>query len=113
MNKMAVVFDMPTKEAGHHVTVLEASERVGGRIRTIRRPFTEGQYFEAGAMRFPETHYLVNAYIHKFGLPIRAFINETPNDLIYVNGIKTRVHQYERIGLCSSKSSINIHCTTF
>ncbi len=84
------------KETGHHVTVLEASERVGGRIRTIRGPFTEGQYFEAGAMRFPETHYLVNAYIHKFGLPIRAFINETPNDLIYVNGIKTRVHLYER-----------------
>lgn len=30
--------------------VLEATERVGGRIRTVREPFPEGVYAEAGAM---------------------------------------------------------------
>jgi monoamine oxidase len=32
------------KQAGHHVTILEASERVGGRIYTLRGDFRDGQY---------------------------------------------------------------------
>src|SRR6187401_1293058 len=36
-------------ERGYDVRVLEATERAGGRISTIRSPFTEGQYAEAGA----------------------------------------------------------------
>ncbi|MGA9175034.1 MAG: flavin monoamine oxidase family protein [Thermoactinomyces sp.] len=84
------------KEAGHHVTVLEASERVGGRVYTIRSPFQEGLYLDAGAMRIPNVHYLTLEYIHKFGLPIKPFINSSPNDLIYVNGIKTRYQDYLR-----------------
>jgi monoamine oxidase len=39
------------KEAGHNVTIIEASKRVGGRIYTIRSPFINGQYMDAGAMR--------------------------------------------------------------
>jgi len=34
---------------GFDVTVLEASARAGGRILTIREPFRDGQYVEAGA----------------------------------------------------------------
>jgi monoamine oxidase len=44
------------KQAGHHVTILEASERVGGRVYTLRSDFRDGQYLEAGAMRIPHTH---------------------------------------------------------
>ncbi|UED67362.1 flavin monoamine oxidase family protein [Brevibacillus sp. HD3.3A] len=83
------------KQAGHHVTIVEASERVGGRVLTLRAPFTDGHYVEAGAMRIPNTHLLTMAYIAKFGLPLNEFINSTPNDLIYVNGIKTRRRLYE------------------
>jgi len=83
------------KEAGHDVTILEASNRVGGRIFTKRIPFIDGQYMEAGAMRIPSTHDLTLAYINKFNLPMNPFINSTPNDLIYVNGIKTRQYLYE------------------
>ncbi|MGC4377623.1 flavin monoamine oxidase family protein [Fictibacillus sp. Mic-4] len=84
------------KGAGHSVTILEASERVGGRVYTIRSPFSSGLYFNAGAMRIPDSHYLTLAYIKKFGLPVNEFINRTPVDLIYVNGIKTRLDHYEK-----------------
>lgn len=84
------------KEAGHNVTILEASERVGGCVYTIRSPFIDGQYMEAGAMRIPSIHHLTLEYIKKFNLPVIPFINSTPNDLIYVNGIKTRQYIYEQ-----------------
>ncbi|KQL36178.1 amine oxidase [Psychrobacillus sp. FJAT-21963] len=84
------------KEAGHNVVILEASKRVGGRVYTKRSPFINGQYMEAGAMRIPNHHYLTLEYIKKFRLPVNSFINSTPNDLIYVNGIKTRQYLYKQ-----------------
>jgi monoamine oxidase len=84
------------KQAGHDVTILEASDRVGGRVYTLRTDFMNGQYLEAGAMRIPHTHLLTLEYIKKFQLPVNRFINETPNDIIYVRGIKTRLKMYER-----------------
>src|SRR5947207_6516995 len=37
-------------QAGHNVTVLEARMRAGGRVQTLREPFSDGMYAEAGAM---------------------------------------------------------------
>ncbi|HEU5140197.1 MAG TPA: flavin monoamine oxidase family protein [Bacillales bacterium] len=82
------------KAAGHHVTILEARDRVGGRVHTVRAPFTDGLYLDVGAMRIPQIHHLVLAYLGKFQLPINRFYNTTPNDLIYVNGVKTRLKTY-------------------
>jgi monoamine oxidase len=82
--------------AGHDVHILESSQRVGGRIFTIRTPFTHGNHLEAGAMRFPETHKLVMEYIRKFNLPTQEFINSQPHDLIYVNGVMTDNKTYEK-----------------
>ncbi|WP_044641972.1 flavin monoamine oxidase family protein [Risungbinella massiliensis] len=83
-------------QAGHQVTILEASNRVGGRILTLREPFTDEHYFNAGAMRIPSKHYLTLAYIEKFGLPLTRFINSTPQDRIYVRGVHTTRQEYER-----------------
>ncbi|KKC57465.1 amine oxidase, flavin-containing [Bacillus sp. UMTAT18] len=84
------------KEAGHNITVLEANNRIGGRIYTIREPFSRGLYFNAGPMRIPDTHKLTLAYIRKFKLPLHLFINKTASDIIYTNNIKTRLSIFEK-----------------
>jgi len=44
-------------QAGHDVTVLEARTRPGGRVHTLRDPFPDGLYAEAGATRVPSHHH--------------------------------------------------------
>ncbi|MBM7645957.1 monoamine oxidase [Scopulibacillus daqui] len=84
------------KEAGHDVYILESNDRVGGRVMTYRSPFSRGHYANMGALRLPESHVLVLEYIKKFHLPTHLFINATPEDFIYVNGIKARVKHYQQ-----------------
>jgi hypothetical protein len=69
------------KRAGHRPVLLEARPRVGGRIYTLREPFTHGLYAEAGAMRIPRAHCLTMAYIQKFGLKTRDFNDGQPQRL--------------------------------
>ncbi|WP_163102358.1 flavin monoamine oxidase family protein [Peribacillus alkalitolerans] len=84
------------KDAGHKVTILEANNRIGGRVFTSRSPFSKGLYFNAGPMRISDLHFLTFEYIKKFSLPTNLFINRTNLDIIYANGIKTRLDQYEK-----------------
>jgi monoamine oxidase len=41
-------------QAGHDVTLLEASTRAGGRVWTLREPFSDGLYAEAGPDASPK-----------------------------------------------------------
>jgi monoamine oxidase len=96
------------REAGHNVRILEASDRVGGRVKTFREEFTGGHYAEAGAMRMPGHHQLLQKYIAKLGLEQRPFLNvdvdpatlddDRPaprnNEYLYLNGIRLRRHEY-------------------
>ncbi|WP_353616062.1 flavin monoamine oxidase family protein [Bacillus sp. AFS055030] len=77
------------KDAGHKVTIIEANNRIGGRIYTKREPFINNQYIDLGAMRIPSFHHLVIEYIKKFNLKVNEFINSTPNDLIFINNVLT------------------------
>jgi len=60
-------------QAGHDVTILEASERPGGRVLTLREPFSDGLYAEAGASRIHVTHELTLKYVRSFGLELVPF----------------------------------------
>jgi monoamine oxidase len=59
------------------VTVLEARDRPGGRIFTMRAPFQAGQFAELGAARIPNVHPLTLGYVDRFGLPLEPFMPES------------------------------------
>lgn len=84
--------------AGHKVTIYEGSTRVGGRVKTIREPFTNGLSGEAGAMRLVTSYQLVFKYIEKFKLKTHVFVNHDVkgNELIYVNGVKVTRNEYNK-----------------
>ena len=81
------------KRAGHNVVILEAQQRVGGRVYTLRDPFTEGLYAEVGAMRLPRAHTLTMAYVEKFGLKTNDFTMDNPNAYYYMGGRKVRASE--------------------
>jgi monoamine oxidase len=56
-------------QLGHNVTILEARARPGGRVHTLREPFSDGLYAEAGAARIPDNHDLTLKYVKLFNLP--------------------------------------------
>jgi monoamine oxidase len=56
-------------ERGHDVTVLEASRRTGGHVKTIRAPLPDGLYADVGAEHFTKPGYHEYwKYVEKFGL---------------------------------------------
>src|SRR5215211_3132553 len=59
-------------KAGHDVAVLEAQERPGGRVLTLR-VFDEGLYGDAGAARIPDNHEWTLRYVREFKLPLLPF----------------------------------------
>jgi monoamine oxidase len=55
---------------GHDVTVLEASGRVGGHVKTVRDELADGLYVDAGAEQFTKPGYdLYWSYVREFNLP--------------------------------------------
>ena len=77
--------------AGHDVTVLEARERVGGRVLTLRSPFATGHSAEAGAARILPEHDLTLGYARHFGLQLDRFYPEDGLFLRVQNGERATV----------------------
>lgn len=91
-----LVAALELKRAGHRVTLLEARQQVGGRILTLRAPFSDGQYGEAGAMRIPTRHRLVMSYVEKFGLRVRPFCSSNPHGWSYLRKQRRRLGEAMR-----------------
>jgi monoamine oxidase len=81
------------KRAGHTPIILEGQQRVGGRVYTLRQPFSDGLYAEVGAMRIPRAHRLTLEYIAKFGLKTNDFTMDNPNAFYHIGGQKVRIAQ--------------------
>src|SRR4051812_17137856 len=61
-------------ERGHDVTVLEASGRAGGHVKTIHDPLPDGLYADVGAEHFTRPGYdQYWKYVEKFQLPYLAY----------------------------------------
>lgn len=56
------------QEVGHDVTVLEARDRPGGRVHTLREPFSGDLYADVGAVAFGGTYTEAIRYIEALGL---------------------------------------------
>jgi len=59
-------------DAGWDVVVLEARERVGGRVHTLWEPYSDGLHAEAGGESIDNNHHHLLALIHRFGLRTEA-----------------------------------------
>lgn len=68
------------------VIVLEARDEAGGRVRTIRAPFDNGLYGEAGAARISEAHSFTLGWANELGLTITPFAATNGAALLTVRG---------------------------
>ncbi|HWT11543.1 MAG TPA: FAD-dependent oxidoreductase [Allosphingosinicella sp.] len=79
------------KQAGWDVAVLEARDRVGGRVWTVRGgdrivqtrredqicQFSDGLYLNAGAARIPTAHHTILGYARRLGVPLEVMVNSS------------------------------------
>jgi monoamine oxidase len=81
-------------KSGHDVTVLEASGRTGGHVLTLREPFADGLYADAGAENFTKPGYdIIWAYAKELDLTVLPY------------GNRERVLQWSRGELQSNERS--------
>jgi monoamine oxidase len=84
-------------QAGHDVTVLEARTRPGGRVHTLRDPFADGLYAEAGATKVPDHHHFTVEYAERFGLTLDPFEPPDLPSVYYVRAKRIQVTPGQKV----------------
>jgi monoamine oxidase len=98
---------------GYDVQVLDALDRVGGHVFTVRQgdeihelggeqqvcEYDEDQYWNAGAWRIPQVHHGSLHYCREFNIPLERHTNVNANAWVYLedidgplNGERLRIH---------------------
>ncbi len=72
-------------QRGHDVIVLEARTRPGGRVLTLRHPFADDLYVEAGPISIPNHHDFTRGYVERFGLKLIE-LQRQRNSVLHVQG---------------------------
>jgi monoamine oxidase len=105
---------------GYDFHILEARERVGGLVWTVRGGAThteiggerqqcgwdEGLWLNAGAWRIPYTHTGVLNYCRELGVPLEYFINEADASYLYYEGPTAGSLANKRVRLREVKADI-------
>ncbi|KAK9520307.1 hypothetical protein VZT92_020203 [Zoarces viviparus] len=77
------------EDAGHKVTIIEASHRIGGRVETFRDS-RGGWYAEVGAMRIPSFHKILLSFASKLQISLNPFIQSDANTFYFINGVRQK-----------------------
>ena len=98
-------------QAGNRVIVLEARDRPGGRVHTLRN-FADGLYAEAGAAWIQSNHDYVLKYLKLFDIPLQAFVPTDIDLTYYVKGTPlpaAQVHKsLDGLGLRADESALSL-----
>lgn len=106
---------------GYDYRILEARDRVGGLVWTVRNgathtetgggerqlcKFDGGQYFNAGPWRIPFSHTGILGYCRELGVPMEMFVNEAENSYFYYEGEAAGSLAAKRVRLREVKADI-------
>jgi len=83
--------------AGHDVTIVEARGEPGGRVQTLRAPFADGLYAEAGPIFIPDNHDLTLGYVRLFDLPLEPVDSRGTGKIYFVRGRRFVVTRGARV----------------
>lgn len=61
-------------KSGAHVTIIDARDRVGGRVHTVHDPFTQGQHAESGGDMIDESHTALCGLARDAGLSLTRIL---------------------------------------
>jgi monoamine oxidase len=84
------------RQAGKTVVVLEARSEPGGRVRTLRAPFHEGLYGDAGPVRIAGVHRRVIDLAGQHGLTLVPFTLSAGASVVNVGGKVIRIPEQQQ-----------------
>ena len=95
------------QRAGHRVTVLEARNRTGGRVYTVRKGFVSGQHAEGGGEFIAVRHEWMRRYAGRFGLGLEDLRTEPDAHLGGVVYFSRRRRPFSQVLSGSTQAVVN------